>query len=154
METYHLEFSRHAAKNTGKPATLLVQSVKTKNKRSASYQETDGFVLDGSLYILDLPLFFFFLTFKLPNSRQHQCHPCGCCQPFFCSWSSCNKQDTVLGQCSQEADSYPLVPEEFIRGTVAQVLSLWPRCASHAQKWRKRTMWLEFWARFQTIPRH
>lgn len=63
-----MEFSKHPARNTGKAATLLVQSVKTKNKRSASYQETDGFVLDGSLYILDLPLFFFF-NFQTPKFK-------------------------------------------------------------------------------------
>lgn len=78
----------------------------------------DCFVLDICLLVLELPFCSKCLKFKL-----HQCHQCGCCQPFFCCSSSCNKQDTLLGQCSQEGDSYALVPEESIRGTMAQALS-------------------------------
>lgn len=103
---------------TGNPAKLLKSSMKTKKKRSASYQETGCFVSDICLLILELSL-----ICLVPNSMHDQCHQCRCCQPFFCGSSSCNKQDTLLGQCRQEAASCPLVPEEFIWGTVAQVLS-------------------------------
>lgn len=104
-----------------KPAKLWISSVRTKNKRK------DWLVISRRIAMFWTSLYWFlsFLmsTLKVPNSMHDQCHQRGRRQPFFCGSSSCNKQDTLLGQCSQEAGSCLLVPEEFIWGAVARVLS-------------------------------
>lgn len=66
---------------------------------------------------------FLLSTLKVPSSVPYQQIWRGCCQPFFCGSSSCNKQDTFFGQCSQETDPCLFIPGEFIWGTVARALS-------------------------------